>query len=365
MDWQVYLQNEKVVDSLIAIGIFLLFLLFRKIFSKFLFKFVLKLTKKAPIEFLSNLWASFENPIRWLFVVIGFYLAARYFPYIDTNHLWFVRLFRSAIIILIAWGFFNLSSTSSVLFNRLNKRLNLEIDQIVIPLLSKILRVVVVLIAITIIAQEFDYDINGFIAGLGIGGLAFALAAQDALKNFIAGLVIIFERPFSIGDWILTPSVEGTVEDITFRSTKIRTFAQALVTVPNSTLANENITNWSKMGKRQIKFYLGVKQDTPPENLERAVRRIDEFLRNHPDVHQETIFVKFDRFGDHSLDIFFYFFTKTTVWGEFLEVKQSINFSILHILEEEGVKIARPAQSLYFEKDWKEAPVEKNYPAES
>jgi len=350
MDWQIVMENENLINSLIAIGIFLLFLIFRKIFSKFLFKFILRLTKKSSLDFLTNLWTSFENPIRWLFVVIGLYVAVLYFPYLHTDHILFTRLYRSMIIILIAWGFYNLSSTSSVIFHKLNNRFNLEIDQIVIPLLSRILRVIVVLIAITIIAQEFDYDINGFIAGLGIGGLAFALAAQDALKNFIAGLVIIFERPFSIGDWILTPSVEGTVEGITFRSTKIRTSAQALVTVPNSTLANENITNWSKMGKRQVTFYLRVEYQTPKEKLERVVRRFDEYLRSHPEVHPETIYVKFDRFGDHSLDIYFYFFTKTTVGAEYLAIKEQINFKILEILEEEGVDIALPTQTLYLEK---------------
>ncbi|MFA1822484.1 mechanosensitive ion channel family protein [Virgibacillus oceani] len=119
---------------------------------------------------------------------------------------------------------------------------------------SRTLRIVIIAISFSIIAQEFGYDVNGFVAGLGIGGLAFALAAKDALANMFGGIIIITKKPFTIGDWVLTPSVEGTVEDISFRSTKVRTFAQALVTVPNATLSNEPITNWSKMGKRQITF---------------------------------------------------------------------------------------------------------------
>ena len=127
----------------------------------------------------------------------------------------------------------------------------------VIPLLSKALRFVIIAIAITVILQEFDYEVSGFVAGLGLGGLAISLAAKEALANMLGGIVIITEKPFVIGDWIFTPSIEGTVVEITFRSTKVRTFADALVTMPNDTLVNEPITNWSRMEKRRHTFNLG------------------------------------------------------------------------------------------------------------
>ncbi|WAA10870.1 mechanosensitive ion channel family protein [Fervidibacillus albus] len=349
MDLSIFTTNEQVLNSSIGIGIFLFFLLLRKLFTKYLFRAILRLLKKTPNDFFSSIWISFEQPVRWLFVIIGFYLGATYFPYIHTEQPMFLKVYRSIVIALITWGFYNLSSSASVMFHKLNRQLNFQIDQILIPFLSKAIRFIILAISFTIIIQEFGYNISGFIAGLGLGGLAFALAAQDALKNFFGGIVIIFEKPFSIGDWILTPSVEGTVEDITFRSTKIRTFAQALVTVPNSTLSNETITNWSKMGKRRIDFRLGVSYHTPVDQLEKVIYEIREFLQNDPDIHKETIFVHFDRFADSSLEIFFYFFTKTTVWGEFLDVKQRINFQIMEILEREGVEIPFPTQTLYVE----------------
>src|SRR5699024_2676243 len=171
--------------------------------------------------------------------------------------------------------------------------------------------------SLSIIAQVFGYPVNGFVAGLGLGGLAFSLAAQDALANLFGGFVIITERPFTIDDWILTPSVEGTVEDITFRSTKVRTFAQALVTVPNSTLANEPITNWSKMGKRQIAFDLRVTYDSPVVKIKEVVKKIETLLKTHDGIHQETIFVKLNEFKENGADIMLYFFTKTTAWDEY------------------------------------------------
>jgi len=344
----IYITPELLIKILIAFSIFLGFLLFRKIVTTIIFNTLLKITKKTRGDLDSNFLLAFERPVRFLLVIVGIYLALSYLL-ITPNQQYFLDVFlRSFIIISITWGVYNLADTYSGLFQKLIGKLGLDWDPILFPFISKSFRFIVVALAFTIIVQEWGYNIQGFIAGLGLGGLAFALAAQDTVKNIFGGLVIITERPFSIGDWILTPSVEGTVLDITFRSTKIRTFAQAVTTVPNSTLANEAITNWSRMGKRRINFNLRVPYDTSSEKLEKAITRIKDMLKNHPEIHQETIFVNLDKFGDSGLEIFLYFFTKTTIWGEFLMVKEDVNFKILSILEEEGITIALPATSIHF-----------------
>lgn len=347
MSWQHVMTYEQFSGLMISIGIVLLFLVLRRLFTKYIFKFLIYVSKKARSTFFHHLFQAFEKPIQWLFILIGVKIAIHYFPYIDASNPIFLRLLRSGIVVIIAWGLFNFSSVTSILFSKINEKTNFNIDRILIPFLSKAIRVIIVLISITIIAQEFDYDVNGFVAGLGLGGLAFALAAQDALKNLFGGIVIITEKPFSIGDWILTPSVEGVVEDISFRSTRVRTFAQALVTVPNSTLANESITNWSKMGKRQITFHLRVAINTPSDRLKAVVDKIKSMLQNDPEVHKETIFVSFDRYNENGFEIFLYFFTNTTIWGEYLRVKEKINFKIMEILESEGVYLALPSRKLY------------------
>jgi len=261
------------------------------------------------------------------------------------------RLFRSVIIILISSGFYNLVGGPAV--TEIGVRL--EVEKTIVGFVTKVFRFIIVALTITIIAQEWDYDVSGFIAGLGLGGLAFALAAQDAAKNIFGGIVILLDKPFAVGDWIMTPSVEGTVEEMSFRSTKVRTFPNALVTVPNSVLANEALTNWTRMKKRQITFRLGVTYTTPRKKLQSIITRIKELLDNHPEIHPDTIFVRFDQFNDSSLDIFLYFFTKTTVWAEFLQVKEDINFKIMEILEKEGVSVAFPSRSIYFENQLKKA----------
>ncbi|WP_096154969.1 MULTISPECIES: mechanosensitive ion channel family protein [Bacillus] len=333
----------------IAIGVLLLFLLWRNIFTKYVFKLILAISKRTPTDLFTYIVLSFEKPLRMFFVVIGIYFALDLAPFTLIGEETVKSIFRSFVIFFIGWGLFNFVPYSLRLFSTLSNRLDLEVDQIILPFFTKVLRFIVVALAISIVLEEWEYNVSGLVAGLGLGGLAFALAAQESLKNLLGGFIIITERPFSIGEWVKTPSVEGVVEDISFRSTKIRTFAQAVVTVPNSTLANEPIINWSKMGKRQITFQLGVQYDTKKRSLERVVRRIESMLHEHEEIHNETIMVRFDNFGDSSLNIFLYFFTNTIMWAEFLRVKEDINFKIMEILEEEGVSVAFPTRTLHIE----------------
>lgn len=335
----------------LSVAVFVLFLALRKIFTKYMLKFVIKLTKKTPTEFLSYFVLSFEKPLRWFFIVFGSYLALKYLPFELMEAATLVRLFRSSIILLLSWGFYHFASISPTLLSNLAEKMNIHIDKLVVPFLTKVARFIIAALAISVVAEEWGYNVNGFIAGLGLGGLAFALAAKDSIGNLFGGIIIITEKPFSIGDWIKTPSVEGTVEDINFRSTKVRTFAQALVTVPNATLANEPIVNWSKMGKRQVSFHLGVAYDTPKDKIGLCIERIESMLYMHEDVHNETIAVRFDRFNESSLDILVYFFTNTIVWSEYMKVKENINFQIMEILEEEGVSVAFPTRTLHIESE--------------
>ncbi|MFJ5622991.1 mechanosensitive ion channel family protein [Peribacillus loiseleuriae] len=347
MSWKLVFSIEFINDVAVSVGIFLLFLILRKIFSKYVIALLIKVIRKTHNAFFSYIFLSFEKPIQWLFILLGIYVSVWYFPYLDQRHVLFIKLIKSSIIFLVGWGLYNFSSSSTLLFAKLNERFNFEVDEILIPFLSKVLRVIIVIISFSGIAEEFNYNVIGFVGGLGLGGLAFALAAKDAIGNLFGGVIIVTEKPFTIGDWILTPSVEGTVETITFRSTRIRTFAQALVTVPNAKLANETITNWSEMGKRRIVFNLSVTYETSKDKLEDVMKQIEYMLKNHPEIHQDTIVVKFDKYGIDGLDIYVYFFTKTTVWKEFLKVKEEINFEIMNILDNEGVSLAIPNRKLY------------------
>lgn len=336
-------------SGITAASILVVSLLIGKWAAVYFFKLLNRLTRKTNASMLSDAAAAFEKPIRVLVIIVGVYLALKTIGYEPGVHPWVNSAFRSIYVLLLMWGLIRFTGVSSHWMERIGERFNFEVDRILLPFLSKIIRLIVICLGFTVIVQEWGYEVTGFIAGLGLGGLAFALAAKDALSNIFGGIVIITEKPFSLDDWIDTPSVEGTVENISFRSTRIRTFAQALVTVPNSTLANEPITNWSRMGKRRITFHLGLTYSTTREQMETCLNEIREMLLHHPDIHQETVFVHLDKFGPSSLDVFFYFFTATTQWGEWLRVKEDCLLKILEILEKEGVSIALPSTSVYVE----------------
>jgi len=344
--WEIIIRHDSIwIQLAVAALIVLLALLVKNVATRIIFGAVLKLTHRTKTDVDRSIVISFEGPLRWLIVTIGLYLALNYLNLSPAVMSVVSNLFRSAIIVFITWGFYNLVG-GSVLSKLIEK---LKVDQSLIDFTATVLRFIIIALSITVIAQEWDYDVSGFVAGLGLGGLAFALAAKDTAANVFGGIVIILDKPFAVGDWILTPSVEGTVEVMNFRTTKVRTFANALVTVPNSVLVNEAVTNWTRMKKRRISFHLGVTYTTPRVKLQACVNRIKELLETHPEVHQDLIMVRFDQFNDSSLDIFIYFFTKTKVWTEFLAVKEEINFKIMEILEEEGVSVAFPSRSIYFE----------------
>ncbi|MGP4042303.1 mechanosensitive ion channel family protein [Gracilibacillus sp. D59] len=353
MNWRFWesITYDDYVQIAISIGIIFFAFILRKLFIKYIYFLLLKLVRKGKTDFLDYVLTAFEKPLRALIIIIGVYIAIDYFPYLDQENKLFGQIISVSFIIAITWGLYNLSSSSSLLFMKINDRLNFEMDQILIPFLSKAVRVIIIAISISIIAQEFGYEVSGFVAGLGLGGLAFALAAQEVIKNLFGGVVIITEKPFSIGDWIQSPSIEGIVEDINFRSTIIRTFADSVITIPNATLSNEPITNWSQMGKRRIFFNLGVEYGTSKDQLKTVTEQIRTYLQNNENIHPETIFVRFTEYNDSSLDIMLYFFTNTIVWEEYLEVKEAVNFKIMEILEDANVSVAFPSRSLYLDQE--------------
>ncbi|MBU3093500.1 mechanosensitive ion channel family protein [Clostridium sp. CF011] len=334
-----------------AIAVFALFVLLKKIFAKYVFKIILKLVNKTKFETDTKIVAAFQKPVTNFFEVLGFYFAFKILIIagvpIDSSFI--EKIFSSAVIILICWGLYDLTGESSLLFERMHKAYDVKVDKILFPFISKTLRMMLVALVITIIAEKWGYNIQGFVTGLGLGGLAFALAAKDAASNVIAGMFIILDKPFTIGDWINSDTLEGSIEDISFRTTKIRTVDQALIIVPNSKLTNEAVTNFSRRGKRRVNLNLELTYSSR-EKLEICVDKIRNMLENYSQVSKEGILVTFDKFNATSLDILICFFTDTPDFDEYFKIKENVNFNILDILQQEGISMAFPSTSVYVEK---------------
>jgi len=222
-----------------------------------------------------------------------------------------------------------------------------SLDDQLVPFISKTLKIFIVITAVLVIAQNMGYSISGLVASLGIGGIAVAMAARDTLANVFGSIMILMDRPFAIGDWIKTGDFEGVVEEIGFRSTRIRTFEKTLVNVPNAVLANMVIDNIDARSKRRINMRIGLTYSTTPEQMQQAIAGIEAILVAHPGVDQEFKLVKFDEFADSSLSIFLYYFSADKDWSAYLQVRQEVNVQIMQLLESMQLDFAFPTRTLH------------------
>jgi MscS family membrane protein len=259
------------------------------------------------------------------------------------------KLGRMVSIVLMGWFLWRLVDGLSVYALAQAKTTDSSLDDQLIPFVSKTLKLFLVVTAVLVVAQNMGYSISGLIASLGIGGIAVAMAAKDTIANLFGSVMLLVDRPFSVGDWIKTSKFEGVVEEIGFRSTRIRTFARTLVNVPNSMLANMVIDNIDARSKRRIKMRIGITYATSTDKMQQAIEGIEKILREHPGVDQEYSLVKFDNFDDSSLSIFLYYFSKSKVWADYLQVRQEVNMEIMQLLESLELEFAFPSRTLYIE----------------
>ena len=223
------------------------------------------------------------------------------------------------------------------------------IDATTIIAIAKLLRLSIIITGILVILQALGISITGLLAFGGIGGIAVGFAAKDLLANFFGGLMIIMDRPFSVGDWIRSPDkeIEGTVEYIGWRLTRIRTFDKRPLYVPNSVFANIAVENPSRMTNRRIKETIGIRYEDA-DKMADIVSDVKDMLKKHEEIDSTiTLIVNFDAFADSSLNFFIYTFTKTTEWIRFHEIKQDVLLRILKIIDSHGAECAFPTTTLH------------------
>ncbi len=239
--------------------------------------------------------------------------------------------------------------------NIIEKRVVAEqaVDRTTVDAVGKLLRASVVITAILVAMQTLGYSISGILAFGGIGGVAVGFAAKDLLANFFGGLMIYLDRPFAVGDWIRSPdrNIEGTVEDIGWRLTIIRTFDKRPLYVPNSTFASIAVENPSRMSNRRIYETVGIRYDDV-EKMPVIVTDVKAMLQSHPEIDtSQTMIVNFNAFAPSSLDFFVYTFTKTTDWIRFHEIKQDVLLKISDIIASHGGEIAFPTSTVHLAGD--------------
>lgn len=233
------------------------------------------------------------------------------------------------------------------------ERLAKPMDRTTAQAVAKLLRISVIITAVLIAMQTLGYSVSGVLAFGGVGGVAVGFAAKDLLANFFGGLMIYLDKPFSVGDWVRSPdrNIEGTVEDIGWRLTRIRTFDKRPLYIPNSMFASIVVENPSRMTNRRIREQLGIRYDDG-HVMKAICSDVEKMLREHPEIDtDQTLFVNFDAYGASHLEFLVYCFTKTTEWVKYQYIRQDVLLKIMEIVERHGAEFAFPTRTLHIAHD--------------
>ncbi len=347
VDFWTRLTSIQIVDIIIAIAIIVFFRIFSGTFSYMIIR-VFKIKSKKAKEIKES---AFFKPLKVFFIILGIYLAIVFLrvPLQIKDQVMDIvtKTFKIISVIEFAVGLANSFTAKTILGKKLRKSLSQKMDDTVFEFVLKITRVIIYVIAIFLVLAILEINLTGLIAGLGLGGVIITLAAQDTAKNLFGGLVIFIDKPFAVGDWIQMDNYEGTIEDITFRTTRIRTFENALVNIPNAIIADASVTNWSKMEKRRYKTNLCVELDTPLEKLELLKTRIEKMLQERESVFDDSIIVRFDQITDNGINILIYTYTNSVDYASYLKEVEDINMKIMKILNEEHIELAYDTKTVY------------------
>ena len=347
MVWEEGVYGIDLAHILLALIVFLFFMALRNLFTRL----ILNLLKrgadrtKTPVDrkTLDALYA----PIRFIPVIMGIFFATSILEVDEGMQAFFYNINRTLIAFTLFWTFCRLTSPAGALLMKTRGVLT----EAMVEWIVKAARIIFIVLGFATILELWGIAVGPILAGLGLFGVAIALGAQDLFKNLIAGLFVIGERRFQNGDWVSVDGVvEGTVLHIGFRTTTVRRFDRAPVYVPNASLADNAVTNFSRMSHRRIRWMVGVEYRTTLEQLKQIRDGIEGYILESEDFARPAevpTFVRIDSFNDSSIDIMIYCFTRTIVWGDWLEIKERLAYAIKEIVEGAGTSFAFPSRSLY------------------
>jgi MscS family membrane protein len=347
--WQTGFLGIDIGRGVTALGIFALFLIFRELFARFVLANIERLTRKSETTLDDRIAEALKDPLRFVPVVAGAFFALDYLnmepEYVQISG----NLVRSLVAFNIFWALYRVIGPISFVMHKLNNVLG----EVMVEWLIKAIHGLTIFIGGATILEMWGIQVGPLLAGLGLFGVAVALGAQDLFKNLIAGVLILAEKRFKKGDWIFVDGVvEGTVENISFRSTLVRRFDKAPVHVPNAHMSDNAVTNFSEMTHRRIYWKIGVVYETSVDQLRQIRDQIEAYILGNDEFAQPpevSTFVRVDSFNDSSIDYMLYCFTKTTNWGEWLEIKERLAYAIKEIVAEAGSDFAFPSQTIYLE----------------
>lgn len=343
--WIQNIKTETILDMWVAVAIVIIF----KIISSWIAYFLIKIfnMKKKKQQIKKN---SFYNPLKWFVFILGIYCAL-YILQLPISIIKIVtKVFKLITIMLVANGFANALTPQSTFFRKLQETEKYNGNDAYISFICKAIKIVVYIIAGFLIITELGYNIGSLVTALGIGSVMIGFAVQDVAKSVIAGMSILFDKPFVVGDFVKVATFTGTVEDISFRSTKIRTEDNTVLSIPNNIIVEKEIINYAKMEKRRYKFDLIVTYDTNLEKVVDTIDKIKNMLRSNPNVIKDSEQVHLEKIADDGIGITVFFYTDIVTYVDYLDFKEQINLAVLDILEKEKVELAYNTTTVHIKK---------------
>ena len=339
------LNGETIIEIIFALGIIAVLYIFSPLFSYGIIKIFNMKSKGSNIK--NN---PLYIPIRIFIRLFGIYLAIRHlrpvFGWDEQVMLWVTKIFRIVVILSISTGLSHSISEKSLFIKKFKEKTNRDVDDSSIIFMIRTIRFLIYLIAGFMIIYDLGYNLSGLVTGLGIGSVVLTFALQDAIKNLFGGLVIFLDKPFKVGDYISVSGYEGTVEDITFRSTKIRTLEHSIAQIPNGEIASTTVVNASKIRRRRYNLDLGLVLDTDLKKMKKLEEQILNFLNNDEIVIKDTANVSFREVRSSDYNIYVYCYLKVADYADFLKEKERLNYTIMEILQKDGIEMAYKNQTI-------------------
>jgi len=345
--FQQSLFEIPLANFILAVLVFSFILLLREVFTLLVMSLLQKLAKYTSTYHDDKIISALKAPIRFTFVVVGAHL---FFILIFKDTETIRHILNTLVVFTIFWAILAITEALRGFIYTATGKFNADLSKEIGNFVIAILKILIAGIGLGAMLQVWGINVTALVASLGIGGLAFALAAKDTAANLFGSFSLLADKSIRIGEWIKVSGVEGTVETIGMRTTKIRSFQKSLITVPNHIVANNPIENFSRRGVRRIKMDIGLTYGTTESQMTKIIEEIKYMLHNHENISQkETLLVNFDSFGDSALNIFIYTFTTTSNWERYLNIREDVHLKIMKVVEENDAAFAFPSQSIYVE----------------
>ena len=344
------LNVEVVIQIIIAIGVIFVFRILSSVVSSTIIK-ILRPKGKEKVSVKKN---PFYLPLRTIFTFVGIYIALNIIKNATTISPDIQSILDKGIkillILFVAKAFGEGLDEKNKVFVKIRDKSNREIDKSTMNAILRITKIAIYVLAGFMVISELGYNISGFITGLGLSSVVITLAAQDTAKSLIGGLAIFLDKPFKVGDYIKVDQYEGTVEEIRFRTTSIRTLENTVLHVANSEMSVSAIINYSEMEKRRYYAKLVLEFGTSLKKVELVKNKINSMLMQMDEIEKETIMINFQEISDNGMDLVVIAYINRTNYAEYLDIKEEINYNVMKILENEGVEMAYNTQTMYLKR---------------